>query len=350
MKDGCMRLKRQQWKLNEQILFLKRLGMLLDEGYSISDAIRFIKIQLSKNKHAPLTKSIEQLKNGEKFYTVLNQLFFHSTAVSFIYYGEKNGQLARALQTASTILLEREKRKEKIKKLLMYPIFLLIVTGIMFFVISWQLLPQFAQLYDSFQAEPNHFIKFFYWIYEHPKIISLTILSIFLVGVTSFFIFKKRRTSYEIQFTLRKLPVIGDLVQLWNTYYIAYHTSQLLSGGLSLSQSLLFIKDDPEKPYLAEAIEKINKGLLDGESLANAVGEIPIWRKELVAVIEHGQLSGKLEIELNAYSQYCLELFFDRLEKLIKFIQPLIFSFIALWIIIMYFSIMLPSFQLINYV
>lgn len=350
MKDGCMRLKQQQWKLNEQILFLKRLGMLLEEGYSISDAIRFIKIQLSKNKHAPLSKSIEQLKNGEKFYTVLNQLLFHSTAVSFIYYGERNGQLSRSLQTASIILLEREKRKEKIKKLLMYPIFLLVVTGMMFFVISWQLLPQFAQLYDSFQAEPNNLIKLFYWIYEHPKLITITTLSILTVAFYSFFTFKKKRTSYEIQFTLGKIPVIGDLVRLWNTYYIAYHTSQLLSGGLSLSQSLSFIKDDPEKPYLAEAIEKINKRLLEGESLASAVGEIPIWKKELVAVIEHGQLSGKLEIELNAYSQYCLELFFDYLEKVIKFIQPLIFSFIALWIIIMYFSIMLPSFQLINYV
>jgi len=345
-----MILRQSRWKIEEQILLLKRLGMLLDEGYSISDAIAFIQIQLKKDKQDELLESIEKLKNGEKFFKVLEQLQFHSTAVSFVFYGEQNGNLSKSLQTAGLILSERERRKKKIQTLLTYPIFLLILTGGMFFVISWQLLPQFIQLYHSFQAEPNVLLKSLFWIREHPLMIGTVLLLLFSIMIIAQYSYRMRKTSFEIQTAFGKFPILGNLVQLWNTYYIAYHTSQLLQSGLSLFQSLHFIKDDPKKPYLKEAIEKINDGLLNGDSFSAAVQKIPFWKKELVTVIQHGQLISKLEVELEAYSQYCLEAFFEKLEKIIKIIQPLIFGFIAIWIILMYFSIMLPSFQLINYI
>lgn len=350
MKDGCMILKQNRWSIEEQILFLNRLGMLLEEGYAISDAISFIQIQLKKDKYAALSESIEKLKNGEKFYKVLEEFPFHSTAVSFTFYGEQNGQLSKSLKTAAIILKEREKRKRKIQKLLVYPVFLLVVTGGMFSVISWQLLPQFMQLYNSFQAEPGFILRLLDWVHEHPLIISTIILSICMALTIPLSIYKKRKTSFEIQYALGRIPLLGHFFQLWNTYYMAYHTSQLLKSGLSLFQSLKFLKEDPKKPYLKEAVEKINEGLLRGENFSTAVRKIPFWKREIVTVIEHGQLVGKLEVELEAYSQYCLEVFFERLEKVIKIIQPMIFAVIALWIIFMYFSIMLPSFQLINYI
>ena len=345
-----MILRRSRWKIEEQIMFLKRLGMLLDEGYSLNDAISFIQIQLKKDKQNKLLESIEKLKNGEKFFKVLEQLQFHSTAVSFVFYGEQNGNLSKSLQTAGLILSEQEKRKKKIQTLLAYPIFLLILTGGMFFVISWQLLPQFIQLYHSFQAEPNVLLKSLFWIRVHPLILGTFLLLLFSIIVIAQYCYRMRKTNFEIQTVFGKVPILGNLIQLWNTYYIAYHTSQLLQSGLSLYQSLQFIKDDPKKTYLKEAIEKINDGLLSGDSLSKAVQKIPFWRKELVTVIHHGQLISKLEVELEAYSQFCLETFFEKLEKIIKIMQPLIFGVIAVGIILMYVSIMLPSFQLINYI
>ena len=149
MKDGELILIKRRWKQKEQILFLKRLGLLLEKGYSLNEAIDFIKIQLEQPKQFLLNESMEKLNKGENFYSVLEQLDFHPTAVNFTYYAEKNGQLASSLQIASEILLKKEERQEKLKKIITYPLFLFIVTGAMFFIIIYQLLPQFIHLYDS---------------------------------------------------------------------------------------------------------------------------------------------------------------------------------------------------------
>lgn len=345
-----MTLMHKDWRVKEQIMLLKRLGTLLDEGYAIHDALGFIAIQLDDEKKRCLQQSIEKLKNGENFYRVLEDLNFHPVSVSFVFYGNQTGQLSLSMQTAARVLTEREERKKRIQKLLIYPVFLLAATGGMFLIIGWYLLPQFIHLYRSFQAEPNAVIKALFWFREHPFHIILVLASMILINVFCLQFYKRRKSSFDIQVLLSRLPLLGRLFKLWNTYYIAYHLSQLLKSGLSIFQSLQFMGKDPNKSYLEETVKLIENSLLNGESFPSAAGRIPFWKEEFATVIEHGQLSGKIDIELEAYSDYCLEIFFELLEMMIRMIQPLIFFIIAFWIIMMYFSIMLPSFQIINYI
>jgi competence protein ComGB len=54
-------LIKRRWKQKEQVLFLKRLGLLLEKGYSLNEAIDFIKIQLDQPKQVLLNESMERL-------------------------------------------------------------------------------------------------------------------------------------------------------------------------------------------------------------------------------------------------------------------------------------------------
>ena len=323
---------------------------MLEEGYSLNDAIEFMSLQMDKDETDMFRTAITELKNGEKFLKVLQRLNFDPVAISFTFYGEENGQLAQSLQTASRLLSMRDEGKEKLRKLLNYPRFLLAASFIMFLTIGWQLVPQFIHLYKSFQAEPNWLIIVFFRLQQHPWIV-LTILAAFAFLISMiFYKIKKKKTDYEIQILISNFPFAGSLLKLWNTYYVGYHMSLLLKNGLSLADTLIMLKKDPVQRFLNEIMEEIQQSILAGEKLDEAVGKIPIWQNEFGRVITHGQLSGKLDIELYSYSQYCLDLFFERLEKLLKAIQPITFGIVALWIIFMYFSILMPSFQMIQYI
>ncbi|WAA11449.1 competence type IV pilus assembly protein ComGB [Fervidibacillus halotolerans] len=339
---------KEKWSIKDQSIFFKRLSTLLDEGYTMNDAIRFLSIQAERSKRASL-KNIEiQLKNGNPFYEVLKEMKCHPISVSFCFYGEQNGRLSDALQTAAEILQRRYEDRMKLEKLAAYPFFLLLLIGILFFFFQWLLLPQFQYLYQSFQIKPNLFLSILFWINAHPVSFLFIILIPFLLVLYLFYWMKGRKTSYEFQCMLVAIPFVGSLVRLMNTYYIAYQFSQFLKNGLSLAESLAFIKKDPGKHYLSECAERIEGDLLMGIPFDQAISKIPFWQPELVYVIRHGQMSGKLDLELESFSRYCMESFSENVERLMKFLQPTIFFFIGIWLIFLYFSLLSPSFQFIN--
>lgn len=343
-----MILRPIKWHIKEQSTFLRRIGTLLDEGYTLREAIRFQYIQSESKRQREIRNIEERLKDGSRFYEVLKNARFHPLSVSFCFYGEQNGQLAESLRTAGEMLQRRYEDQNRLKKLAAYPAFLLLLTGLLFFLFQWLLLPQFFYLYESFQVEPNATLRFLLWLHAHPN--ELLIGGVFIIATFLFVLnrVKRAKTSYEFQCMISRLPMIGTWVRLLNTYYISYQFSRLLKNGLSLSETLQFIKRDPERMYLRETAVRIEGQLLAGKTFDAAIMDIPFWQRELGFVIQHGQVSGKLESELDAFSRYCLENLSERMEKLLKIVQPVLFATIGSWILFMYFSIMLPSFQLMN--
>lgn len=347
-KDGWISLPRKNWTIKEQAIFLKRLGFLLEQGYTLSQAMEFMQIQFSERNQPLFKEGLQRLENGDSFYQIINRLKFAPLAISYTFFGEKNGQLAQALMMAGEIIQKKYEHEQQIKKLLAYPFFLLIFTFMLFFIIQWRILPQFLLLYQHFQSTPNQVIQFYLWVNEHFTIFLFILLFLFLISLLVVTYLKKRKSDYERQILINQIPVIRSYIRLWKTYYISFHLSQLLKNGFSLYECLKIVSQDPKKKYLAETIGKINEKLLTGKSFPHAVKEIPLWQKEFSAIIHHGQISGRIDMELETYSSYCLERFYEKIDVSIKLLQPIMFSLIALWIIMMYFSLLMPTFQMIN--
>lgn len=350
MKDGCMMPFRKRWTLNDQALFLKRIGVLLGHGYSLVEAIYIMKIQLDSEKIPGkyLEEAIHRLKNGEDFSKILAGLGFHPTAVSFIYYGENNGEMGNSLIRAGEVLERRSNDMKQLQKVSGYPLFLFIFTVIVMTIFHYSLVPQLKLLFSSMEAKISVSMKIMFWIYDHSTLLLLLILSIILFLFISIRRWTKLKSRYEIHVKLCRMPLFGNILRLWNTYYISYQMSQLLKNGHSLTECLQFVEGDPEKKHVQEAFRLIKSELLEGKPLPNAVEKIPIWQREFSTVIRHGELTGNLDIELETYSQLCMDLFTEKISKLLRWIQPALFLIIGLWILLLYISIMLPSFQMIQ--
>lgn len=86
-----------------------------------------------------------------------------------------------------------------------------------------------------------------------------------------------------------------------------------------------------------------------GLPLDDVIGVCNYYEQELVLVIRHGQSNGELGKELNHYGEILFQAFEERLETLLKFIQPLLLSFVGLLVICMYLAILLPLFSMMNH-
>ena len=158
MKDWSIGMNKSRWKLKDQALFLTKLGELLENGYSLSDAIRFLKFQESKKKQADLQDVLQDFKNGYPLHYVNENEV--SQLVSYIYYGEQYGELSLALKEGGQYWTKRTEDVDKIKKILVYPIFLIFFVGNVFMILQSVLLPKFESLFTTMSVEQNVFLTF----------------------------------------------------------------------------------------------------------------------------------------------------------------------------------------------
>lgn len=341
-------MRRANWKLKEQATFLSKLGELLEHGYSLSDAIRFLKFQEPKKKQEDLLQALEFFKSGHPLHYVLTEMKFHSQLVSYIFYGEQYGELARALKEGGQYWTKRTEDLDKIKKLLIYPVFLLFFVGNIFVILQSILLPKFETLFSTMDVEKTFFLKIVLATsFILPKV-PLILLLFFL------FLFLLKRYWFNQLCPLRqrkiilKIPVVGMFICLYETHFFVSQFSGLLAGGLSINESIKLFAENQRQPFYQRLCEQMKKELLEGKQLEMIFRQQGFFEKNLYIVTANGQKYGRLDAELFHYSRYLLEKIEEKMSVVLRIIQPLLFSLIGFLIVSIYLAVLLPMFSLLD--
>ena len=151
-------MRRRKWTIHEQAVFLKKTGELLERGYPLSDAIHSMTYQMKKSRQREILVFLADLKEGYPFYKILDKLGFNKTLIGYVYYAEEHGSLSQAFQDASMMMLKRSEDLEKLKKIAVYPLFLMVMTLFLFLFVEKFLLPDIL-LYSTMDLSPNFFMR-----------------------------------------------------------------------------------------------------------------------------------------------------------------------------------------------
>ncbi|WP_199880627.1 competence type IV pilus assembly protein ComGB [Bacillus massiliglaciei] len=342
------RLRRQKWRLKDQAAFLTKLGELLENGFHLAQAVDFLKFQENEHRRADLEKAMIGLRSGLSFHQVLLDIQFHAQLVSYVYYGEQYGDLSSALKEGGKYFHSRSNDLEKLRNLLVYPLFLFMVVLTIFYVLQGILLPKFEQLFLSMDVEKNFFMQAVLVLSAIlPKLPLFFVLLLLALFLTKRFWYD-RMPPLEQRKQLLKLPVAGTFARLYDTYFFSSQLSGLLSGGLSINESLRIFASNQKQPFYEQLCLEIENDLVSGRSLAAIFEESPFFERNLPLIALNGQKYGRLDAELLHYSRYLLGKIEERMNLIMKVIQPLLFSFIGLLIISIYLAVLLPMFSLLE--
>jgi competence protein ComGB len=343
-----MRTFKRKWSLEEQGMFLLRLGKLLDKGYSLSQAIEFLEIQQPPSRRNDLQQCLLKLRAGLSLHEVLQHIHFHSEALGYLFFVEKQGNLAYGLREAGKMLLIKVRYINRLRRISSYPLFLLCFMMVMLTFIQHILFPQFIHLSSSFHADRSSAANALIGIVSTvPSIFLITFLFVLCLIPAYLIWFKKLAPSIQMDILL-KIPFIRTLAVLYHSQLFALQFSNLLNGGLSVYESLQVFEKQKNLPFLRAEAVVIKEQLAKGEKLDYIIRSRKYYEKELALVIRHGQSNGELAKELFHYSQFVLQRIEEKLEKWLRIIQPLLFSFVGLLVVLMYLAILLPMFQVIN--
>ncbi|MBO9129665.1 competence type IV pilus assembly protein ComGB [Bacillus sp. 165] len=340
--------KGRRWCIKEQAVFLKQLGQLLEKGYAFLHALEFLQIQLSQEKQQDIQVAIDALKNGDSLYKVFCRMQMHSDLLSYLYFSERHGDIAFALQKGSVLLSRKQKRKEELKKILRYPIFLSIFLLFIFIIFHTVLLPQFTALYTGFQEKPSPIIILLLtFIKLVPVLLGAVVFLFLFMSIGYWWYFKKMSPIKQMNFLL-KIPGIKRLCLSLNSQYFASQLSILLSSGLSVLEALALIERQNHHPFFQYEASCIKQMLINGEALETVIEARGYFEAQLAYVIMHGQANGTLANELSDYSEIIVERLEGSINTLFTVIQPIIFAAVGITVMILYLSMMLPMFKMIH--
>lgn len=324
---------------------LYELAGLLGDGYPLSEALIMLSSYYDGAKKTWFNTMYESLQEGEDFADNLHLGNFSNDVISYISMYEKYGDLKTGLQNGGKLLKKKHEIKVKSRKLLNYPMMLFGCLIMMVVILSQGVLPQMEMFFQSMNKELPFLTRI---IIGTLSLLEGPFLLIFVLLLLTSLIWLHRLQPYQRLHFLLKVPIVNKLTSNLMTFYFASHLSPLLMNGFSLYQSLKLMKEHSKIDVLQLEAEAICIGMMDGTPLPEIVSSRSCYEPQLKAAIALGEAKGALGLELERYSDFLQRKYYEGLERYMSLLQPLLFSIIGLVVLILFLSVMLPIFNIVE--
>lgn len=338
--------KKDSFSLLEQCEIMERCGELLERGFSIQQVIEILELYYSKKRESIFEQIKQSLFEGQSFYESLRVSGFSSVICEFIFIAEKNGDLANGCKNAGTTYRKLILKGHQLKNKLIYPMVLFFFILLIFLFIRLTIYPNFELLQAQNTSSQTS-------IQATLIAIPTTLFYLFFLCLISGFLLFIYWKCYQTRVSeinrwkqLSKIPILKNGIQAYLTYYFSYQLYSLLNAGISIQNCLLVFKEIQTKGWLRDLSIHIEQQLLLGNSFSNSIASTKLFSLELEKSIYLGDQNGKLVLELEHVSEFNFLKLEQVMKKAIHVIQPIMFTIIAIIIICLYLSILLPIFQM----
>ncbi len=325
-------MKKLPFKKQYQLIQL--FHNLIASGFNLAEMVAFLeKSNLLEKIY--LERMTSDLLNGYSLAQMISRLGYSDAIVTQLSLADSHGNTETCLKKIENYLENLSYLRKKTLEIITYPLILLSFLMVIMLGLRHYLLPQMEQ---------NNGLTFFLTYF--PSFCFIFILFLLLIGLTFYLRWQKYPRMKQIK-QYSRLPLIGTYISLYMTAYYAREWGNLIGQGLDLATILQVMLK--EKSYLMQEMCKdLQQSLMAGTSFSKTIASYPFFKKELSLMIEYGEIKSKLGQELEIYAQVSWERFFRKLLQATQFIQPLIFLFVAVIIVMIYAAMLLPMYQIIG--
>ncbi|HEY6308452.1 MAG TPA: type II secretion system F family protein [Candidatus Angelobacter sp.] len=341
--------RRERVKADQFVIFNQQFLTLIKAGMPILKSLDL----LSRRQRNPYFKSMlenvqQRVKSGE----LLSDAFAAHGSVSKIYTttllaGERSGNLEEVLGRFIAFQRVTGSFRKKLLSALVYPALLVTALTVMLTFLVTYVVPQFADLYKSLNADLPAITVFMLTIgttVRHYYYIILGVI-IALVLATWFWVRSKRgaRTLDAVRY---RLPFFGSI---WMKYQIAMFSrtlSTLLSGGLPLVPSLETASQSINSFKVAQSVEHAAKRVREGRALSFSLEETEFFPDLAIEMVEVGESTGALPVMLNSVAEFFEEDVQTALAAAMQLIEPVLLLFMGATVAVVLLSLYLPIFSL----
>ncbi len=344
------RLRRpKKLNLEQFLIFNQQFVTLIRAGLPILKALELLSGSLTSPK---LAEHMRRARDDVKSGALLSEAFrlqgvFPAIYTTSIMAGEKSGSLTEVIDRYVIYQKLALAVRKKIVVSLIYPsVLVVLVTALVIFLVTY-VVPNFAELYASMQAELPPLTQVLIAV-------GLATKNYLLVGVAgaaaatagfSLWVRGERARARLDGFKLR-LPIFGPI---WVKYQVAQLSrvlSTLLVGGIPLLQALETAGQSLGNQVLRRAITLAGKLVKEGRPLSVGLDQSGIVPRLAIEMVEVGESTGALPAMLNSVAEFFEEDVNTRMQAALSHIEPVIMLLMGVFVAFVLVSLYLPIFSL----
>lgn len=331
----------------EALYICINLSTYIKSGIPLSRALSLIRETLKNKKFKESLLKIEKrVSRGESLSKAFSgDTLYPSLMRDMIKIGEESGELDKTLEKCAENMISEIEVKNKIKKALTYPLFLFVMLIVMIFVYLTYILPQFIELYDLNEIEGSKILSI---INEYILFLDKNYNAEFII-FTYFLCFL---IFLYLCFKLLNFKGLLEKVNIYKMYYeirILFIINMILNSGVSLNRALGIFENNLSDFQLRNYIKIINRDLVNGKTLSESVGNIPVISKVSKGFLVTGEESGLFNENLKVLLNIREKDFESLLNSFINKMEPIIFLLLGGVITIMMLLILIPTFEGMKY-
>lgn len=337
---SASRQLKNYWTLSVQQKFLSRFSQLLEQGFSMAQALE---IMTTLFKQEPIHFIASRCASGKPFATILEECHFEKRIVYIIRCSEQAGFLLQGIQKSADYSQYQLQSKTELNKKLRYPCFLFALIIVILAGVYLFFFPQLESFYQSFNIEGDQSL-----LNTILSLIGITLLIFLSVGLFIFLILKWRHTLFQesIKKLLFHCPLLKQLLQKIFSYYFSSQWLVFLNCGLPLKESLLMMREFEEIYMIQAIIHEFEKQLEEGIPLQVVIQNSCYFTPYFKLIMKHSLEIGQVQSELNHYSKNEISALTALLNQTFKVIQLTFLMLIGVIIILIYLSLLQPVFQM----
>jgi len=332
------------------LLFTRQLGTLLKSGVPILQALGGLQQSAVNPAFVKVLERLgESLASGHEFSAALGRetTVFSPFYVAMVRVGESTGRLDEVLARLHEHLEFEQYMSSQVKSALRYPTFVGIAILVAIGVINLMVVPAFAKVFKTFNAElplltrfliaSSDFMLGWWWF------IGLATGACYM-GWRSWLATAEGRMLWD-RHKLR-IPIAGSIVMKATIARFARSFALAARSGVPLVSGLSLVARTVDNEYVGSRIERMREGVSRGESVLRTAHASGVFTPVALQMMAIGEESGALDGMLGKVADFFEAEVDDAVEALSSLMEPMIMVVLGTLIGGMVIAMYLPIFKM----
>lgn len=331
--------------------FTQQLATLLISGLPLLRAL----VLLHNECRLPLWKQViddltRQLQQGKTFTQGVSLYpdIFNSFYCQMITVGEETGKLPECLHHISKHIHDQQHHRTSLITAIRYPVTLLIVSTLMVTLMFLFVIPEFAQIYQSFNAELPLLTRQLILISETITDYALLSSGLLIIILSIYRVLRKKFTYIKIKESrcFLSAPFFGNIIIYTQTAQIFQMLAITQRAGITLIAGMDTLIMTTEHPLYKQALTTIRAELLRGQSFSKSIKQSGLFPELCCEFIATGEATGKFDHFFSYTSDWFKSLALNQIQHFFKILKPALFFLLAIIVALLLISMYLPLFKL----
>jgi len=272
---------------------------------------------------------------------------FDEVFVNLVAAGEQTGQLPAVFDNLSNTLKWQDELFTQTKRLLAYPLFVLIVVmGAVTFLMVY-LVPEMVKFISSLGQELPIQTKILIFIsnaFVHYWWLILTLPMVVIAGLATW-IKQSADARYKFDYIKLNLPMTGEILNKIIMARFARYFALMYQTGIPILQAIKTCESIVGNKVVADALSRAHAQINAGDSMSESFKNAGLFPPLVVRMIKVGESTGALDKSLLNISY-----FYDRdvnelMQKMLKLLEPALTVILGLILAFIMVSVLGPVYD-----